>query len=174
MTNLLLEQVDYKIEETPRGTWKRYVYPTGARFAEFTSRATVFGLPFLHYTVGICPETGKRKTAKGFIAFGRKATGVIAIGRFAFGLITFAQFGVGILLSLCQFGAGTYAAGQLALGVMFGSGQAATGITAIGQLAWGRMVLAQLGIGEHVWSMKRHDPEAVAFFRSILSKHLLF
>ena len=85
MANLLLEQVDYKIEETPRGTWKRYVYPSGGCYAEFTSRATIFGLAFLHYTVGICPETGKRKTAKGFIALGRKAMGVIAIGQFAAG-----------------------------------------------------------------------------------------
>jgi hypothetical protein len=172
MTNLLLDQVDYKIEETPRGTWKRYVYPSGGRYAEFTSRTTIFGLAFLHYTVGICPETGKRKTAKGFIALGRKAMGVIAIGQFAAGLVTFAQFGIGLLLGLGQFIAAPVAIGQLALALYFGLGQLATGDTAIGQLAYGRMVLAQMGMGEHVWSMRRADPEAVEFFRSLLSKVL--
>jgi len=172
MANLLLEQVDYKIEETPRGTWKRYVYPSGGRYAEFTSRATIFGLAFLHYTVGICPETGKRKTAKGFIALGRKAMGVIAIGQFAAGLVTFAQFGIGLLLGMGQFMAAPVAIGQLALALYFGLGQLATGDTAIGQLAYGRMVLAQYGVGEHVWSMRRADPEAVEFFRSLFSKVL--
>jgi hypothetical protein len=50
---------------------------------------------------------------------------------------------------------------------MFGLGQ-----IAIGQIAFGKYVLAQLGFGEHVWSMNRADPEAVAFFKSFLSRFI--
>ena len=35
MKNLLLENVEYKIETTNLGVWRRYPYPTGAYFAEF-------------------------------------------------------------------------------------------------------------------------------------------
>lgn len=35
MKNLLLENVEYKIETTNLGVWRRYLYPTGAYFAEF-------------------------------------------------------------------------------------------------------------------------------------------
>ncbi|MDO9350110.1 MAG: hypothetical protein Q7U55_02615 [Deltaproteobacteria bacterium] len=44
------------------------------------------------------------------------------------------------------------------------------GEVTIGQVAFGKYVLAQLGFGEHVWSMDRADPEAVAFFKSFLSR----
>jgi hypothetical protein len=51
MKNLLLENVEYKIETTNFGMWRRFVYPTGAYFAEFKSHATLWGLPLLHYTL---------------------------------------------------------------------------------------------------------------------------
>jgi hypothetical protein len=34
----------------------------------------------------------------------------------------------------------------------------------------GKYVLAQLGFGEHVWSMNRANPEAVAFFKAFLTR----
>ena len=40
MKNLFLENVEYKIETTNFGVWRRFVYPTGAYFAEFKSDAT--------------------------------------------------------------------------------------------------------------------------------------
>src|SRR5205809_770365 len=73
MKNMLLEEVEYKVEETPRGVWRRFAYPTGELFEEFTSHSRVLDMPFLHYTRGRCPETGKRVVAKGFIAIGRIA-----------------------------------------------------------------------------------------------------
>src|SRR5262245_11706129 len=113
MKNLLLEPVEYQIDETPRGVWRRFLYPTGELFEEFTSHRRVLGLPLLHYTRGRCPETGKRVTARGFIAVGRFALGVVAIG---------------------QVSAGIIAVGQLAFGVLFGLGQGTTGAFALGQL----------------------------------------
>ncbi|MDP2970222.1 MAG: hypothetical protein Q8P64_13595, partial [Deltaproteobacteria bacterium] len=87
MKNLLLEKVEYKIETTSFGTWRRFVYPNGKYFAEFRSHATFWGLPLLHYTRGICPETGRRVVAKGIMAVGRLAMGALAIGQASFGLI---------------------------------------------------------------------------------------
>jgi hypothetical protein len=167
MSNLLLERVDYHVEETPRGTWLRYLYPTGASYAEYRSRATVFGLPFVHYTSGICPETGRRKTAKGFVALGRVAVGVIALGQAAFGVVAFGQAGLGLLFGLGQAASGLVSVGQLALGGLFGVGQFATGAVAIGQFGIGQYVLAQFGLGEHAWTMDSADPAAVELFRAL-------
>jgi hypothetical protein len=167
MPNLLLEKIDYKIETTRRGTWKRYVYPSGASFAEFTAHTTLFGLPLVHYTRGICPETGRRVVAKGFIAVGRVAMGLIALGQIAVGALTVGQLALGLLLGLGQASTGIIAIGQLALGSGFGGGQIATGMIAIGQIGAGHYVLAQFGVGTHLWSMASADPEAVAFFKSL-------
>ncbi len=155
---MLLKNIEYQIQETFFGVWRRYFYPTGAYFAEFTSYKTLLGLPIFHYTRGICPETGKRVVAKGIVAIGRIATGVVAIG----------QLALSLLLGLGQASTGWAAVGQVAIGVTFGLGQFATGFTAIGQLGIGNYVLGQIGFGEHVWSTKRVDPEAVAYFKSLL------
>ncbi len=167
MKNLLLEPVEYQIEETPRGVWRRFVYPTGQYFAEFRSHATVFGLPLLHFTRGICPETGRRVVAKGFFAIGRVATGVIAIGQASAGIVAIGQVGIGLLFCLAQAGAGVTAIGQVAAGLNFGVGQFATGMTAIGQLAMGKYVLAQLGLGEYVWTPGHANPVAVTHFQDL-------
>ena len=167
MRNMLLEKVEYKIEETPRGVWRRFAYPDGRYFAEFRSNTEVFGMPLLHYTRGICPETGRRVVARGFVAVGRLAVGVIAIGQASAGVIAFGQASIGIVLSLAQAGAGLLAVGQLAAGVLLGLGQFATGITAIGQLAAGQYVLAQLGFGQYLWTPDRADPLAVQHFQAL-------
>lgn len=165
MRNLLLEKVEYKVEETPRGIWRRFVYPDGKYFAEFRSNTEVFGMPLLHFTRGICPETGRRVVARGFVAVGRRAVGVIAIGQVSAGIIAIGQASAGLVLCLAQAGAGIFAVGQVAAGVLFGVGQLATGITAIGQLAAGQYVLAQLGLGQHLWTPEQADPVAVQHFR---------
>ena len=168
MGNLLLEKIDYKIEKTELGTWRRYVYPTGMRFAEFKSHATWRGLPLLHYTYGVCPETGKRIMAKGVIAVGRIAAGLLAIGQASFGLIAIGQLGLGLLFGLGQASSGFYAIGQLALGTAFGLGQLATGYTAIGQFAYGKYILAQAGFGSYAVLPGYSDPEAQEHFRAVM------
>ncbi len=170
--NLLLENVEYKIVTTNFGIWRRFLYPNGAYFAEFKSNANFLGLPLLHYTRGKCPETGRRVIAKGVVAIGRLAMGILAIGQASFGLIAIGQLGVGLILGLGQGATGLYAVGQAAIGLMFGLGQFATGEIAIGQLAYGKYVLAQVGYGDYVWSMKRADPEAIKFFKSLLTRFI--
>lgn len=168
MGNLLFEKVEYKKEKTPFGEWRRYVYPTGQRFEEFRSHTVIGGLPLFHYTYGICPETGKRITAKGIIAVGRFAAGMLAIGHVSFGLIALGQLGIGLLVGLGQAATGVYAIGQLAVGLAFGLGQVATGYTAIGQFGLGKYVLAQAGFGRHLITPERSDPEALGHFSQLL------
>jgi hypothetical protein len=168
MGNLLLERVEYKVEKTPSGTWRRYQYPSGQTFAEYKSDQTWFGLPLLHFTAGKCPETGKRVVAKGVVAGGRFAMGILAIGHASFGLVALGQLAIGILLGLGQGATGAFVAGQMALGAYLAIGQIAVGWISIGQFAVGNYVLAQMGFGSHVWSMKSADPVAVDFFKSFL------
>lgn len=169
MKNLLLEKVEYKVERTYFGSWRTYVYETGARFAEFKSHDGILGLPFIHYTAGICPETGKRLVARGIIAVGRKAVGVIAVGQAAAGVLALGQLAVGAV-ALGQAAFAIAAVGQLAVAIVFGLGQVATGYVAIGQFAVGYYTFAQFGFGEHVWSTRSADPVAVDLFKNLFCK----
>ncbi len=167
MANLLLEEVEYKTQETNFGIWRRYMYINGTSFHEFKTRRTMFGIPLIHYTYGRSPETGRRVIAKGIIAVGRIACGFIAIGQASLGLLAIGQLAFGILFGLGQLSSGIVALGQVAIGAYLGIGQFVTGYIAIGQFALGKYVLAQIGIGEFVWSTRQTDPHAVAFFRNL-------
>lgn len=177
-SNLALSDIQYKTVETGWGKWKVYVYPDGKSYREYRTYFELLGRPFIHCTLGKCPETGARKTANGVIAVGKYARGIIAVGQFAMGIVTIAQFGVGLLLLgqfgiagalLAQFGLGVVGAGQVAIMVYFGMGQLATGYVAIGQVAVGQYALGQIGIGKYVWSKSVEHPEAVEFFRGLYS-----
>jgi hypothetical protein len=167
MQNLLLQEVEYKIQETNFGVWHRYMYINGTSFHEFKSYTSLFGLPLVHFTYGRCPETGRRKIAKGIIAVGRLACGFIAVGHASLGLVAIGQLAIGIILGLGQLSSGLVALGQGAIAAYLGVGQLVIGYAAIGQLAIGKYVLAQGGVGEFVLSMKRADPQAIEFFKSI-------
>ena len=72
-----------------------------------------------------------------------------------------------MLFGFGQLMGGLVAIGQVAPAVFFGIGQLTTGHVAIGQLAIGDWVLAQIGLGIHVWSTTTADPEAVAYFTGL-------
>lgn len=167
MENRLLQPVLFKHERGTWGRWRKHLSAEGLYYAEFTSDIELLGWPLLHYTHGINPETGTRTTAKGVIAIGRRALGLIAIGHVAFGVIAVGQAACGLLFGLGQASIGWIAVGQLALGGGWGLGQLATGQTAIGQLALGEYVLAQLGIGQYLWTPEQQDPQAVAHFTAL-------
>lgn len=166
MGNVLLEEVEYKIEETHFGVWRRYGYINGTSFHEFKSHKRLFGLPLVHFTYGRCPETGRRVWARGVIAVGCFARGIVSVGMVsiaclavglgAVGIVAIGLAGVGIIFGLGQFSTGLVALGQMA-----------TGYVAIGQIALGKYVLAQIGFGEYVWSMSRSDPGAIEFFKAL-------
>jgi hypothetical protein len=168
--NLLLEKIEYLVEDTPSGTWRRFVYPNGNRFAEYTSHRRWGNMPLVHFTYGVCPETGKRITARGVIAVGRFARGMIAIGQVATGLVAIGQVSIGLILGVGQGTAGAICLGQLALGMLAGVGQVSTGQVAIGQVAFGTYVLAQLGWGDHVVDSRMVDPVAKDFFLGLIGK----
>ena len=119
MKNVLLEDVQYKTEETGLGRWRRFMYPNGQLFAEYRSTASLFGLPLVHYTHGRCPETGRRIVATGVLAIGRLACGVVAIGQACIGIVAVGQLAIGLILGLGQAATGVAALGQLAIGVSF-------------------------------------------------------
>jgi hypothetical protein len=166
--NLLLSNVEYQVTETSRGIWRRFVYSNGQLFEEFISHRSLFGLPLVHFTRRICPETGKRIVAKGVIAVGRMAVGILAIGQAAAGILAIGQLAIGIAFGLEQASTGILAIGQLAIASTFAIGQFAVGSVAIGQLALGKYVLAQLGIGDFVWDVRGQSPQAVQFFQSLI------
>ncbi|HEX4414052.1 MAG TPA: hypothetical protein VH107_10525 [Lacipirellulaceae bacterium] len=168
--NLLLEKIEYVYEDTPWGVWRRFVYPNGARFAEYRTRRMLGTLPLVHYTFGRCPETGKRITARGVIAVGRFAHGMIAIGQLSLGLIAIGQLSFGVVFCMAQAAFGPIAVGQAAIGLIFGAGQFATGQIAIGQFAFGSYVLAQLGWGSHVIDSRVIEPAAKDFFLKLVGK----
>ncbi len=121
----------------------------------------------VHYTRGKCPEIGSRVVAKGIIAIGRLATGGLAIGHASAGIIAIGQASASLLFGLGQATVGFVAIGQLALGVEFGLGQIATGETVIAQFGAGVYVLAQLGVGEFLWTPEQADPEALTHFHKL-------
>jgi len=165
--NLLLEKVEYQVETTRLGIWRRFLYPDGRLFAEYRSHARLLGLPLLHYTRGICPETGRRRTARGIVAVGRRAIGVLAVGQLAAGALAVGHLALGLAFGLGQAAVGFAAIGQLALGWDLGVGQVATGHTALGQVAYGEYVLAQIGVGAYVWDQRGTDPRARAHFEAL-------
>ncbi len=167
MSNLLLDDPEYQVTRTRFGVWRRYLYPSGRGFAEFRSHGTFLGLPWVHYTRGRSPETGRRVVAKGVLAVGRVALGFLAVGQAAFGLAAVGQLGLGVFLGIGQAACGWAAAGQLAVGVAYGLGQVATGAVVVAQLGVGQRVLAQIGWGEAVWSTERQDPAAVEYFTAL-------
>jgi hypothetical protein len=169
-TNLLLQSIEYQVEETAWGTWRRFVYPTGSRFAEFKSRSSWGGMPLLHYTYGICPETGKRVTARGVVAIGRFARGFIAIGQVCIGLIAIGQLAIGLVFGLGQAATDAICIGQLAISMIFAFGQISLGKVAIGQIVYGQYALGQLGWGDHVWDTRTIDPAAHGFFLKLIGK----
>jgi len=155
---------EYMYSRAGWGVWRRSVDEHNRWFAEFKSYWSLFGYPLIHVTYGICPSYKMRIVARGWLAIGRLALGGLAIGQASLGLIGIGQAGFGILFGLGQATSGIVCIGQLALGAAVGLGQVATGQVAVGQLAAGEYVLAQFGIGRHVWDMRGADIQAKQFF----------
>ncbi len=123
---------------------------------EYKTKTTIYGWPIVHVAFGR-DDKGRVMVAKG----------ILAIGQFGIGVITLAQLGVGVLFGFGQLIGGLVAIGQVAPAVFFGIGQLTTGHVAIGQLGIGDWVMAQFGLGVHLWTTTHTDPEAVAYFRAL-------
>jgi len=130
-------EFDYVIEETAFGTRRSFVHPDGKTYREFTSHEEWAGMPLYHSTSGICPETGKSKTAYGVFAIGRYAVGIVAIGQVSLGVVAIGQLTLGVLLGVGQLAFGSTAVGQAAVGLYYGLGQFACGYYAVGMFSLG-------------------------------------
>ncbi|WP_049721221.1 RNA polymerase sigma factor [Gilvimarinus polysaccharolyticus] len=104
----------------------------GAQRREYKSRLSLFGVPFIHFKLGM-PEMGD-KPALGWIAGGDKAYGLV----FAWGGLAVAPISVGIvsigLVTVGALGLGLMAAGTVAVGVI-GFGASAIAYKAYGSLS---------------------------------------
>ncbi|MEI7733393.1 MAG: protein kinase [Verrucomicrobiota bacterium] len=132
---------------------------------DYRSKATLWGLPWLHVTSGIDPKTGRARVAKGIIAIGGKAKGVFAFGGMATGV--FASGGVAV--GLFAFGGcavGLVAFGGLALALALAIGGAAIAPLALGGGALGYLAFGGKCFGVHVLDSMTQDPVAKRFFES--------
>ncbi len=129
----------------------------------YRSKATLFGLPWLHVASGVDPQTGRARVAKGIIAIGGIARGVLAIGGVATGGIAFGGLAVGVV----AFGGcamGLLAFGGLAVALIAALGGGAVAPIAMGGGAIGYLAFAGGAIGMHVLDAMTRDPVAEQFF----------
>ncbi len=132
---------------------------------DYRSKATLFGLPLLHVTSGIDPQTGRARVAKGIIAIGGRAQGVIAFGGVATGGFAFGGVAIGVF-AFGGFGLGLIAFGGVAVALLAALGGGAIAPIAIGGEAMGFLACGGQAIGAHVLDAATQDPAARQFFLS--------
>jgi hypothetical protein len=169
MSNESAPEPSFETVETPRGVWRSCRHPRFGPYNEFSSHRRLFGQPLFHYASGRDPWSGRRATARGIIAVGRRAIGIVAIGQWAFGVVTVGQFAPAVLVGLGQFTCGLVALGQFAVAPLFAAGQFSAGAIAIGQFAAGYYALGQQVFAVHGWDVGGADPSAEALFERIRS-----
>lgn len=108
---------------------------------EYKSKATLFGIPFIHVNLG----RGLKK-AKGIIAVGNISCGIISIGFMSFGILSMGFMSIG-LISLALLAIGfLLAVGVISLGI-FSIGVISIGIYSLGALAIGKYAVGAYAIG---------------------------
>jgi tRNA A-37 threonylcarbamoyl transferase component Bud32 len=139
------------------------VPPAGATGLDYRSRATLFGLPLLHVTSGIDPQTGRARVARGIVAIGGQAQGVVAIGGVATGGLAIGGLAMGVL-SVGGCALGLVAFGGLALALVAAFGGGAIAPVAMGGGAIGYFAFGGAAMGAHVLDSMTNDPVAARFF----------
>ncbi|MBI3880405.1 MAG: serine/threonine protein kinase [Verrucomicrobia bacterium] len=133
---------------------------------EYKSKATCFGLPWIHVCSGVDPATGKRRVAKGIIAIGDTAKGVFAFGGKAFGVVAFGGVAVGGF-ACGGVGLGLFSLAGLALALVAAYGGVAIAPVALGGLAAGYYAAGGGAFGAHAIGGNANDPDAERFFSSL-------
>jgi tRNA A-37 threonylcarbamoyl transferase component Bud32 len=137
--------------------------PRACHGLDYRSKATLFGLPLLHVTSGIDPQTGRLRVAKGIIAIGDRAKGVVAFGGMATGGFAFGGLAIGVFaFGGCALGLISFGGLAIALLAAFGGGAIAP--IAIGGGAIGILAFGGRAVGLHVLDAATHDPVAVRFY----------
>jgi len=129
---------------------------------DYKSKTTFLGLPLLHVTTRMDPQTGMGCVAKGIIAIGGRAKGVLAIGGAAMGIFAFG----GAALGVFAFGGGAIglvSLGGLAIALVLALGGGAIAPVALGGGAVGYIAMGGAGFGAHVLDASTKDPVAEHF-----------
>ena len=130
---------------------------------DYRSKATLFGLPWLHVTSGCNPQTKRVRVAKGIIAIGGVAQGVIAFGGVAMGGFAFGGLAIGVFaFGGCALGLVSF--GGLALALIAALGGGAMAPIALGGGAIGYFAFGGGCLGVHVLDSTTRDPVAQQFF----------
>lgn len=130
---------------------------------DYRSRATLFGLPWLHVATGLDPVTGRKRIARGIIAIGDIAQGVVAMGGLAMGGFAIGGGAVGVI----AFGGGAFGLisfGGLAVALLAAVGGAAVAPIALGGGAVGYLAFGGKAIGMHVIDAVTEDDFAREVF----------
>lgn len=117
---------------------------------EYKSKRTLLGRPLLHITSGIDPTTGRKRTARGFFAFGDRAVGVVAFGGYARGLFACGGMAVGVC-ALGGMSIGLISWGGFALALLLAYGGLSVGFLSAGGLALGWEAAGGLAAGVHAY-----------------------
>ena len=135
------------------------------RSYEYKSKWGIFGWPLVHVCMGADPETGKRRVARGMIAYGDMAIGAFAGGGLAVGGIAFGGVAFGIIsLGGASLGLLT-AIGGLAVSMGLATGGCAVGFIALGGSAIGYYCLGGGAFGQVAYGGNNRDLSALAFFQ---------
>ncbi len=130
---------------------------------EYRSPWTLWGLPLLHITQGLDPETGRTRLAQGVIAIGDRARGIVAFGGVAVGVLACGGLAVGGF-AVGGGALGIVAVGGLAVAALVALGGGAVGWIALGGGAVGRYAYGGGVMGRYLLSYRVKDPVAQAFF----------
>lgn len=143
------------ISESKSSEYSQEVATTSGRGYEYRSEIELFGLPLIHITRGVDPNTGRRRVSRGIIAIGEVAIGLIAVGGFALGGIAIGGMGIG-LLAIGGLALGVMAFGALSFGLFFAMGTVALSLMyAIGWSALAPHFIDANGIDESSLRMIR-------------------
>jgi hypothetical protein len=130
---------------------------------DYKTKATLFGLPWVHVATGQDPLTGRVRIARGIFAIGGVAQGVVACGGVAMGGISLGGLSLGVF-SYGGLAVGLLAFGGLGVGLLGACGGLAVAPVALGGEAVGWLATGAKGIGTHVLDVAGSDPVARNFF----------
>ncbi|MHB1081653.1 MAG: protein kinase domain-containing protein, partial [Prosthecobacter sp.] len=117
---------------------------------EYKSKRTLLGKPLLHVAHGIDPTTGRKRTARGFFAFGDRAVGVMAFGGYARGLFACGGMAVGVV-AFGGMSLGVFSLGGLAIALLLACGGLSVGFLATGGIALGWDAVGGFAAGVHAY-----------------------
>lgn len=128
----------------------------------YKSKATIWGMPVIHYVGGPGPD-GKPGKARGFIAIGDDALGVIAIGGRARGVMTLGGLSMGVFsMGGCSLGLVGSVGGCAASGLFSMGGCALSIGSAFGGIA-AALGAAAGGLGINLLNFGIPSYQAIAF-----------